>query len=299
MRILVTIPHYFKPAASDSPSHGSLAKDAIPRLRAFSGCINSLHFLFAGRQCVMDIVRRRAQPANADGAGEVDVVICTTRGCELLSELPVNKDFYRQHATDAEPLLLGFECQAVLRDHLGRYDYYCYVEDDLILHDPWFFHKLAWFNRQVGDQRLLQPNRFEVGPHPVVRRAYIDGDLLPALTEPFQDVRQSRRVVSTILDRQVVFQRTLNPHSGCYFLNARQMEHWVSQPYFLDRDTSFIGPLETRLRSASCGHSPSTSPMPKAPPSWRSNITAPRSCPLIQTAGQDLSNSPDKAVQDS
>ena len=43
----------------------------------------------------------------------------------------------------------------------------------------------------------------------------------------------------------VAFRRTLNPHSGCFFLNAAQMEHWARQPYFLNRDTSFIGPLES------------------------------------------------------
>jgi hypothetical protein len=37
----------------------------------------------------------------------------------------------------------------------------------------------------------------------------------------------------------------LNPHSGCFFLNARQMEHWAAQRHFLDRDSRLIGPLET------------------------------------------------------
>ncbi|HVW37506.1 MAG TPA: hypothetical protein VHB99_09375, partial [Pirellulales bacterium] len=36
-----------------------------------------------------------------------------------------------------------------------------------------------------------------------------------------------------------------NPHSGCYFLSAAQMAHWAAQPFFLDRDTSFVGPLES------------------------------------------------------
>jgi hypothetical protein len=47
------------------------------------------------------------------------------------------------------------------------------------------------------------------------------------------------------MEQPVVFQRALNPHSGCFFLNAKQMAYWASQPYFLDRDTSFIGPLES------------------------------------------------------
>ncbi|BAY64017.1 hypothetical protein NIES22_41080 [Calothrix brevissima NIES-22] len=38
----------------------------------------------------------------------------------------------------------------------------------------------------------------------------------------------------------IKFRRVLNHHAGCYFLNADQMAHWANQPYFLDRDTSFI-----------------------------------------------------------
>ena len=47
------------------------------------------------------------------------------------------------------------------------------------------------------------------------------------------------------MEKVIAFHRTFNPHSGCYFLNAEQMEKWASTPYFLDRDTSFIGPLES------------------------------------------------------
>ncbi len=43
----------------------------------------------------------------------------------------------------------------------------------------------------------------------------------------------------------VTFNRALNPHAGCYFLNAEQMDYWAKKPYFLDRDTSFISPLES------------------------------------------------------
>lgn len=47
------------------------------------------------------------------------------------------------------------------------------------------------------------------------------------------------------MNTPIVFRRALNPHSGCYFLNSRQMQHWIEQPYFLDRDTSFVGALES------------------------------------------------------
>ena len=51
-----------------------------------------------------------------------------------------------------------------------------------------------------------------------------------------------------VLGNRVAFRRTLNPHAGSFFLSAAQMEHWARQPYFLDRDTRFIGPLESAKR---------------------------------------------------
>ena len=142
-------------------------------------------------------------------------------------------------------MLLGFACQAVLRERLGSYDYYCYLEDDLILHDPWHFIKLAWFNRHVGDDKLLQANRYESALNHLVPKIYVDGDLDESVAAPFQDVRDSGPLAAEVLGVRLLFGRTLNPHSGCYFLNARQMEHWVRQPHFLDHASRLIGPLET------------------------------------------------------
>ncbi len=48
-----------------------------------------------------------------------------------------------------------------------------------------------------------------------------------------------------MLGRRVVFERARNPHAGCFFLNARQMAFWASRPHFADRQSRFIGPLET------------------------------------------------------
>ncbi len=52
-------------------------------------------------------------------------------------------------------------------------------------------------------------------------------------------------MTGNIMSTQVPFKRTLNPHSGCYFLNASRMQLWAEKAYFLDRDTSFVGPLES------------------------------------------------------
>lgn len=243
MRILFTIAHFFNP--SGDGRYGSLRKQPQPRIDALTACISALRHLFGKSQCIIDIAQRQAFPANQSQYHDIDIVICTTSDHHILSRVPLPTGWWTHHPTSAEPMLLGFECQAVLRDGLGRYDYYCFLEDDLILHDPWFFVKLNWFTKLTSDLNLLQPNRYEVSTGGGVGKAYIDGDLAPRVTAKFQNVLEKPELMGKIMEMPVPFRRALNPHSGCYFLNASQMEYWARQPYFLDRDTSFVGPLES------------------------------------------------------
>lgn len=243
MRILFTIAHFYNP--SGDGKHASQRNDPQPRLNALTACITSLQALYGKSQCMIHIGECATIPANQDQNHEIDIVVCTTQGYHLLAQLPIQPKSFMHHATKCEPLLLGFECQAVLRACLDKYDYFCYLEDDLILHDSWFFNKLNWFRHHGGNGNLLQPNRYEISSQAPVFKAYIDGDLAHSATAKFQNVEEQRQLLGKIMEQKIAFERALNPHSGCYFLNAEQMKHWASQPDFLDRDTSFIGPLES------------------------------------------------------
>jgi hypothetical protein len=248
MRLLFAITHYVRPAGETRPGerrHGALDAGPEPRVAALTACLTALHQLFHAARCLIDHGRRAADVTPAAVPYHLDVVICTTRGRHVLGQLPVAARYYRHRETDAEPELLGFACHDVLCGGLGCYDYFCYLEDDLVLHDPWFFLKLAWFNAAAGDDRLLQPNRFEAGLNHAVPTAYVDGDLAEHCTAPFQNVADSPPLELDVMGRRVSFERARNPHSGCFFLNARQMAHWVRQPHFADRQSRFIGPLET------------------------------------------------------
>lgn len=242
MRLLFAIPHYFKPSGG---GHGALRADRAARVRALRETVAALHQLFGPRQYLIDIAARRALRIRERAEDRVDVVVCTTGGEHVLADLDLPDSALREHATDAEPRLLGFECHAVLRDGLGDYDHHCYLEDDVVLRDPWFFDKLAWFRETVGEDAVLQPNRYERDTGEGGRKAYVDGDLRRELTEPFQDVEEAPLLGGHALGRSVVLHRPLNPHSGCFFLSAGQMERWAAQPHFLDRDTGFVGPLES------------------------------------------------------
>jgi hypothetical protein len=248
MKILITIPHYY--AKSSQKKHGS-ERSPDPRIHALSMCLFNIHSIFGKSQCMIDIHKKIAVAVNHDLSNTMDVVVSTTDNKHILEHLNIPKTYYHRHQVSLEnPKNLGFECQKILKSNLGSYDFYCFMEDDLIINDAWFFEKIKWFNTLIGHNNLLQPNRFESSPGGTMLKAYIDGDIHPEATARFQNTKDSPTLNGTFLTRQTSFQRALNPHSGCFFLNQSQMAHWAKQDYFMDMDTSFISPLES---SASLG----------------------------------------------
>ena len=243
MKILITIPHYYN---ANNDKHGSGRKDPTPRIRALSSCLFNLHTLFGNSQCIINIKDKNTVLVNQNSTHEIDIVICTANQKHVLEHLNLPQNFYTQHNSELEnPKMLGFECQKILKENLGKYDYYCFIEDDLIINDSLFFEKLNWFNKGTQSINLLQPNRYETSSRGKVLKAYVDGDINPRATKKYQDVSEFSHLHCKFLNQNVVFQRPLNPHSGCYFLTQEQMENWVSQEHFLDMDAGFISPLES------------------------------------------------------
>ena len=184
---------------------------------------------------MLDHASRLARCVESTERVQLDVVICTTGENHLLQESSFQKHFWSQSTTHADPPFLGYECHAVLRDHLDKYDLYGYLKDDLILIDTGFFRKLLWFNRLFGDTRVLQPNRFDAGVHPHVDKFYVDGNLPPHGISQLTDPSASPLLVSEVLGRPVVFRTGTDPHACCFFLTNPQMAHWSRQPTFLQQ----------------------------------------------------------------
>jgi hypothetical protein len=244
VRILVAISHFFH--ARGGGFHGSRKAEPERRLACLRACIMSLHQTFGPRQWLVHAPTRSFRRANESETHEIDVVICTTGGAHLVSSLKLPAGSFRHHETSAEPMLLGYECHAVLRDALGRYDCYAYLEDDLAITDPLFFIKLRWFTGWAGNDCVLQPNRFELSATEPIRKLYCDGNLVdPTISPRYQDIRDHPKLAAELMGRTFTFQRVDNPHAGCFFLNAEQMARWAARPDFLDRATGFWGPLES------------------------------------------------------
>jgi hypothetical protein len=248
MRVLVTIPHVFNPEGGGG--YASLSPNSQPRIQALTQCIESLHHCYnRGSQFYFQYNQQLyTLQANLETSVELSIIICTTQGLHLLELLPVTKDSYTHQSFACHPMLLGFECHGVLKQNLGRYDYYCYLEDDIILSDPDFFQKLSWFTAYIGNHAVLQPNRFEQVKKQPVKKFYIDPELefKTGKKDNFAHYFSDNLVLTgKVLGHPITIKRAENPHSGCFFLNRHQMEQWANQPYFLDRDSRFFGPLES------------------------------------------------------
>ncbi|MFV3129515.1 hypothetical protein [Niveispirillum sp. KHB5.9] len=239
-RLLVTIPHFFK-EGSDS-RYGSGREKAAHRVNAIRRCITALHQSLGSRQAVIQVGDRVTHPVRPVQRVELDIVVCTAGDNHLLAGL---EGLFSQERTGiADPMLLGYECQRAMKERAGRYDWYAYMEDDLIVTDPWFLAKLAWFQRHAGAGALLQPNRFEIAGGPL-HKLYLDGDFSETFVRQFLPREQETELKANFLDVDVRLVRARNPHAGAYFLTAGQLEYWMGRTSFLDYETSFFGPLES------------------------------------------------------
>jgi hypothetical protein len=245
MRLLIVIPHFFRaidPHATNR-SHRGDARDE--RLRALIATAASLHQAFGAGIYGLDHFNRTAWQARGGGERVLDIVVCTTQGAHLLDEVPSIRPLIRHHPSNAEPMMLGFECHRLLREARGRYDYYGYVEDDIVVTDPLFFRKRRLFDDAFGPEALLQPNRYEVRPDGAVQKLYVDYYLSPTRTARYQDTADRPRLELPFLDGTVAFERSAYPSAGCFFLNADQLAAWVDSAAFLDGDTSYLSPLDS------------------------------------------------------
>ncbi len=245
MRILLAIVHHWNPDGGGG--HASLRADPKPRLDAFEQQLLALQRI-GQRQSQLNIAVKEAQPANESIRHHIHVAVITDGEHHLIDRLdPRYQGLYSLVLTKPQtPRHLGFEAQKFLASRLqDDFDIYGYLEDDLVIHDPYFFHKIDWFSQQVGDEYLLLPHRMELVHHPhPVDRFYIDGsiheeDLRKIIPNP------EPTITINLPGINLAFESPKNPHSGCFFLSKSQLASWTRHQSWQDGDTSWISPLES------------------------------------------------------
>ncbi|MFZ4855260.1 MAG: hypothetical protein ACOYL3_02590 [Desulfuromonadaceae bacterium] len=248
MRILFTIPHYFGPGPSCYGSTDtSKRKQRIDSLRS---CIASLHQHFGRSQNLLLQHGGGTQQVNQMLSNDIDVVVCVNGSNHLLDELGLPPGSYqsREFIMD-NPLFLGFSCYEVLREANNHYDWYCYLEDDIVVSDSLFFCKLQEFYRVINNARyLLQPNRYELGADPDFSKVYVDGPIWSDSAEFLSELRLPGCCDEIMVKFGASAFRmtpTPNPHSGCFFLTNVHLHHLLEQPWYGNLTVGYAGPLES------------------------------------------------------
>ena len=245
MRILLASVHYWNPEGGGL--HQSLRPEPGPRLQALQAQLMALRRLDQG-QSLLHIAQRAVLPANEALRHQIDIRLITDGEHTVLSRLdPAYRALVQEVVTQpANGKLLGFEAQRFLASQLeAGYDLYAYFEDDLVILDALFFHKILWFQGLMGPDALLLPQRVELhgSPH-TVDRFYIDGPMLESEVRQLIP-EQAATVVAHLPTGQAVFDSPANPHAGCFVLTAEQLHRWVEHPCWQDGDCSFVSPLES------------------------------------------------------
>ena len=245
MRILVAIVHHWNPKGGGR--HASLRPDHHPRKHGLQHQLMSLRRL-GHLQGTIDFSSLAVKPMNESLGNVIDIRLITDGKHTVIDYLDKHySELFNEITTDPlDGLHLGFEAQKYLASQLNKkYDLYCYMEDDLIIHDPVFFQKIAWFNKEIGDLKVLLPHRFEFSNAPGrIEKLFIDG---PA---PPKDVRSlipkpSQALVAGSPAGNILYESPANPHAGCFFLTHKQLEYWSEHPSWQDGDISYVSPLES------------------------------------------------------
>ena len=245
MKILVAIVHHWNPEGGGR--HASLRSNPQPRISALQEQMLCLLRL-ANHQGAIDIGAMAVSDANHAIRHVFDLRVVTDGVHTVLNQLPSSfRSLFREEIrSPLTPKHLGFEAQKVLAENIDKdFDLLVYLEDDLLIHDSYFFHKILWFSRQLGPDHLLLPQRMEIatGAH-IVDRLFIDGslpaeELLRVIPDP------PPALAIELPTGTAYFESPRNPHAGCFALTPGQMRDWVEADCWQDGDCSYVSPLES------------------------------------------------------
>jgi len=170
---------------------------------------------------------------------DLKIVINTAPGRHLADSLP---DSLRRRVeiveqSDCDPMFVEFLAPDLFLRHRDDFDWFLFLEDDILLRDSWALDKLAFFNRATGDPSLLlTPHRFEMLDG---EKVYFDLNW----NEGQKDFRWNR--FATFETGGVKFGECANPHGACFCLNRAQLDLWEKSGRHWKNRVVIVGPLES------------------------------------------------------
>ena len=253
LTVRAVIPHYFAESSEPVREIGSGFGSRHPGSRvarsiAFSRC---LHGLLNLRRSVKDLQLDFSTssgittPAATDSCElKLEVVVVVHQSACLLDVISPLVPQVRVLRLDLDdPRELGLAARDWLISHPSPADLNLYLEDDLVIQDPWFADKILWMAHRSNHQCVLLPHRYELTHRlDLPSRLLIDGDIDHCAFEAWHRPSASIATGEFRGQQGIQFDCPSNPHSGCFGISRPQLLFLQGQE--LPRD-GFVGPLET------------------------------------------------------
>ncbi|MEG3988922.1 hypothetical protein QUA13_17525 [Microcoleus sp. S28C3] len=139
-----------------------------------------------------------------------------------------------QEGPECDPMLVEFRLQEEFVERVEKFDWFLFIEDDIVLYDAFILEKLENFNRQSGyENAILYPNRYEMDQG---TKRYIDLTIQQPLLW---------NQLSSVEIEGVKFAEFNNPHSAFYCLSRNQMKQWIKSGRIFKNQVVNVGLLES------------------------------------------------------
>lgn len=139
-----------------------------------------------------------------------------------------------QESPECDPMFVGFRLQEEFVNKVDEFDWFLFIEDDIILYDAFTLEKLEKFNQLSGyENAILHPNRYEMYQG---TKRYIDFII---------DTYLAWNNLSGVEIENVKFAEFTNPHAAFYCLSRKQMKQWIKSGRVWRNQVVNVGPLES------------------------------------------------------
>lgn len=173
---------------------------------------------------------------------DLKIVLNTSPNMNVIAFLPsyMQERIVIRETVMNDPMLIEFYAQDIMIEQQDEFDWFLFLEDDIVIRDSSLLEKYAFFNACFGKHDLLMPNRYEMYNGV---KMYID------ITIDFARDDGKPHLVylapSTVDVGGVVFSENANPHAGFYCLNKEQLKAWIKGGRHWYKAVVGVGPLES------------------------------------------------------
>lgn len=239
-RVVVAIPHC---TVGGEGRYGSVTQGRDRREELLRQTIAGAIHTFSDWGVVLSHRARETHVIEDALGARLEIVVVVPAGNEAKSRMGAYGDLVTWVDFAGDPRELGFECHRQLLARREEGDWFCYMEDDMLLGDPLSLQKAKWFTRGAGNPlAVLMPVRIEETRDYVGAVLQCDGPI--GLRRWLGPVRQD--VIDLRFMGQLLrFVRPSNPHAGMFLVSRAQLDALALDAAFGRPSAEFVGLLES------------------------------------------------------